>query len=168
MPRELSQVNNDFVHNMALIVLAMLVARWRGWRYGWSRDAAAPHSCSWYASSARAAFSTLATVDILHIAPPFESSPAAFVRAEPTAHPGASQHRDDQAVVLHRPHLPHARALSGCLPSTTLSTPVRCPVLPPSRKPLPCTPTATLGPIKLWRHRAACGAVHALRPTDAS
>ena len=61
-------------------------------------------------------------VDLLHIAPPFESSSAAFVLAEPTAPTGAPQHHDDQYIVLCRLHPSRTRALSGSLRSRTLST----------------------------------------------
>ena len=45
-----------------------------------------------------------------------------LVLAEPTAHPGAPQHHDDQCIHRARLHPSRARALSGSLRSHTLST----------------------------------------------
>ena len=59
-------------------------------------------------------------VDLLHIAPPFESSSAAFVVAEPTAPAGAPQHRNDPTDMRASLALPLARAPTRRLRPRTL------------------------------------------------
>ena len=85
----------------------------------------------------------------------------------PTAPTGASQHRDDQAIVLHPFPVSRARALSGFLRSPTPCTLCALLCLAAQTQPCLCTPTATLSPNKLSRLRTTRMAVQALRPVDA-
>ena len=85
-------------------------------------------------------------VDLLHIAPPFEYSPAAFVVAELTAQTGAPQCHNTQTDMLSPLPLTLARALTRRLrPRTPCS--FRLSRAPPQRW------AAHLGALTAtWRH----------------